>query len=103
MKLILSHMEGYKDIKIVKSQRGGSSAFVWKLVDKNLLPKPSEPKPRKPSVGVPLGLHEDFSHLNKRRQRARKEKIVQGILKIKAARFAARQEALEAKDSSSRS
>lgn len=90
-------MEGYRDIKVVRTLRGGSAAFVWKLVDKNLLPKPKVSTPRKPSVGVPLGLHEDFSHLNKRRQRARKEKIVRGILKIKAARFAARQEALQAK------
>jgi hypothetical protein len=34
-------------------------------------------------LGVPLGIHEDFSHLNKRRQRARQEKIVRGILKLK--------------------
>ena len=84
-------MEGYRDIKIVRATRGGSAAFVWKLVNKDLLPKPKVPGPKKQSVGVPLGLHEDFSHLNKRRQRARTEKIVRGIVKIKAAQRAARE------------
>jgi hypothetical protein len=84
-------MEGYRDIKIVRTMRGGSTAFVWKLVNKDLLPKPKAPTPKTPSVGVPLGLHEDITHLNKRRQRARKEKIVRGILKIKASRRAARE------------
>ena len=101
MKDILGHMEGYRDVKIVRTLRGGSSAFVWKLVDKDLLPKPSTPKPKKPSLGVPLGLHEDVTHLNKRRQRARKEKIVRGILKIKATRRAARELQAKARTESS--
>lgn len=95
LKEILAHMQGYKDVKIVRevkpSSTGSSSShqhatFVWKLVDKSKLPKPPAPVIREPSLGVPLGLHEDVSHLNKRRQRARREKIVRAIVKLKEQR-----------------
>ncbi|RXW20593.1 hypothetical protein EST38_g5255 [Candolleomyces aberdarensis] len=95
LKEILAHMRGYRDVKIVREVRESSSSsakhhqhatFVWKLVDKSKLPKPQAPYVRTPSLGVPLGVHEDFSHLNKRRQRARKEKIVREILKLKEKR-----------------
>ena len=102
LKEILAHMRGYKDVKIVRevresatspsspsSSRHQHATFVWKLVDKSKLPKPPAPIVRPASLGVPLGLHEDFSHLNKRRQRARRAKILREILKLKEQKKAA--------------
>lgn len=88
-------MQGYQDIRLVREvqQREGAStshaAFVWKLFDKSKLPNPPRQVVRPQSLGIPLGLHEDISHLNKRRQRTRQGKIVRGILKLKAAKVAA--------------
>ncbi|KAJ2919014.1 hypothetical protein MD484_g1440, partial [Candolleomyces efflorescens] len=100
LKEILAHMRGYKDVKTVRevrettpssssSSRHQHATFVWKLVDKSKLPRPRPPIVRPASLGVPLGIHEDFSHLNKRRQRSRQEKIVRDILKLKEQRKAA--------------
>lgn len=90
-------MQGYKDVKVVREvqgeEAGAQAAYVWKLVDKSALPNPQKKIIREPSVGIPLGLHEDVGHLNKRRQRARTGKIVRGILKIKAKQAAEREAA----------
>jgi len=100
-------MQGYKDIRLVRQShiKEGSStphdAFVWKIFDKSKLPNPPKVQVWEPSLGIPLGLHEDVSHLNKRRQRARKEKIVQGILKLKAEKKAAAEAAKAATAASS--
>ncbi|KAF5336383.1 hypothetical protein D9611_006551 [Ephemerocybe angulata] len=97
LKEILQHMQGYKDVKVVREvqgeEAGAQAAYVWKLVDKSALPNPQKKIIREPSVGIPLGLHEDVGHLNKRRQRARTGKIVRGILKIKAKQAAEREAA----------
>ncbi|KAH6909654.1 hypothetical protein BKA70DRAFT_1399976 [Coprinopsis sp. MPI-PUGE-AT-0042] len=87
LKDILAHLEGYKDIKLVTETRlkEGASAssskapqeqkmFVWKLVDKSLLPKPQEEVVRGPTVSQAIGGHDDIGHLNNRRQRSRRAK-----------------------------
>ncbi|KAF9482720.1 hypothetical protein BDN70DRAFT_874741 [Pholiota conissans] len=54
--------------------------FVWKP----LPPKQAPPPPQKKEVfGVEVGVGADYSHLNKRRQRARVEKISLAVQKMK--------------------
>ncbi|TFY82144.1 hypothetical protein EWM64_g1872 [Hericium alpestre] len=53
--------------------RAAGDAWLWKL--KTSQPPPSKaPKPEDPLVEA-AGVNEDYGHLNKRRQRARKEKV----------------------------
>ncbi|KAF8229753.1 hypothetical protein L208DRAFT_1187826, partial [Tricholoma matsutake] len=51
------------------------TVWVWKPVDKSKLPRPSAPKPQRKIFGVEVGVGADWSHLNKRRERARFGKV----------------------------
>ncbi|KAI0353388.1 hypothetical protein OH77DRAFT_1591391 [Trametes cingulata] len=63
-----------------------AALWVWQL--KEAKPPAPAPKPTKP-FGAEVGVGADFSHLNKRRQRAREEKIerdVEWLKELKRAR-----------------
>ena len=52
---------------------------VWLWRTRERPPPPSEPKKEKPVFGAEVGVGEDWSHLNKRRQRAREEKVARDV------------------------
>lgn len=51
--------------------------WLWRLRERP--PPPLEPKKAKPVFGAEVGVGEDWSHLNKRRQRAREEKVARDV------------------------
>lgn len=65
--------------------------WVWKKVDPRTLPS-RKPPPPKPIYGTAVGAGEDWSHLNKRRQRARITKVRRDVMVL---RDADRQKKLE--------
>jgi len=52
---------------------------VWLWRARERPPPPPEPKKEKPVFGAEVGVGEDWSHLNKRRQRARGEKVARDV------------------------
>lgn len=58
-----------------------TSVWLWKL--KAPSPPPPEPKKEEPVFGAEVGVGEDWSHLNKRRQRAREEKVARDVAWLK--------------------
>ena len=52
---------------------------VWLWRTRTRPSPPPEPKKEKPVFGVEVGVGEDWSHLNKRRQRARGEKVARDV------------------------
>lgn len=58
-----------------------TSVWSWKL--RAPPPPPPEPKKEKPVFGVEVGVGEDWSYLNKRRQRAREEKVARDVAWLK--------------------
>ncbi|KAF8157035.1 hypothetical protein B0H34DRAFT_711749 [Crassisporium funariophilum] len=60
--------------------------FLWKAIDPATLPKPPAPTPPKVVVGTEVGVGVDFSHLNKRRRRARVEKVSNAVTRMKSYR-----------------
>ena len=66
--------------KVTRNTEAGS-VWVWKL--KARPPPPPEPKQEKRMFGAEVGVGEDWSHLNKRRQRARKEKVARDVTWLK--------------------
>ncbi|TFK20512.1 hypothetical protein FA15DRAFT_759329 [Coprinopsis marcescibilis] len=89
LKEVLSHLEGYRDIRLVREVKPRENStvtdavFLWKLVDKSLFRKPQEIKPQKPTLSKAIGGHDDWSHLNKRRQRGRRAKILTALREFK--------------------
>lgn len=59
------------------------TVWVWQPVDKSTLPKPKGPSPIKKIFGEDVGVGEDWSHLNKRRRRARAEKVWRDVATMK--------------------
>ena len=57
------------------------SVWLWKM--KTRPPPPPEPKKEKVVFGAEVGVGEDWSHLNKRRQRAREEKVGRDVSWLK--------------------
>ena len=51
------------------------TVWVWKPIDKSKLPLPPAPKPPRKVFGTEVGVGEDWSHLSKRRGRARVGKV----------------------------
>jgi hypothetical protein len=66
------------------------STWMWQLVDKSRLKSSLEGTKKDEEVfGAKVGVGEDWSHLNKRRRRAREEKVardVKWIEKLESAR-----------------
>lgn len=54
-----------------------TDVWLWKM--KQRPSPPPEPKVAKPVFGAEVGVGEDWSHLNKRRQRAREEKVARDV------------------------
>lgn len=55
--------------------------WLWRLKERP--PPPPEPKKAKPVFGAEVGVGEDWSHLNKRRQRAREGKVARDVTWLK--------------------
>lgn len=55
--------------------------WLWRLRERP--PPPPEPKKAKTVFGTEVGVGEDWSHLNKRRQRAREEKVARDVTWLK--------------------
>lgn len=64
------------------SQKSEQSVFAWRLKAPQ---NPPKPKPiSKPEVfGKEVGVGEDWSHLNKRRQRSRSESVLRDVAWVK--------------------
>lgn len=60
---------------------GTGDIWVWKL--KAPPPPPPEPKQEKRVFGAEVGVGGEWSHLNKRRQRAREEKVARDVTWLK--------------------
>lgn len=58
-----------------------TDVWLWKM--KARPPPPLEPKTKKPAFGVEVGVGMDWSHLNKRRQRAREGKVARDVTWLK--------------------
>jgi hypothetical protein len=58
-----------------------TSVWLWKM--KAQPPPPPEPVQVKPVFGVEVGVGEDWSHLNRRRQRAREDKVDRDVTWLK--------------------
>lgn len=58
-----------------------TSVWLWKL--RAPPPPPPEPKKEAPVFGTEVGVGEDWSHLNKRRQRAREDKVARDVTWLK--------------------
>ena len=56
---------------------------VWLWRARERPPPPPEPKKAKPVFGAEVGVGEDWSHLNKRRQRAREGKVARDVTWLK--------------------
>ncbi|KAF8636048.1 hypothetical protein AX17_003843 [Amanita inopinata Kibby_2008] len=73
--------------KAARDASAASSArqhiWAWIPVDQRTLPKPKIPQPERPVFGAQVGVGEDWSHLNRRRQRARVEKVARDVLMMK--------------------
>lgn len=54
-----------------------TDVWLWRMKRRPL--PPPEPKEEKPVSGTEVGVGEDWSHLNKRRQRAREEKVARDV------------------------
>lgn len=61
------------------------TVWVWKTVDKSKIPPPPVPKPPPKVFGTEVGVGEDWSHLSKRRQRARIGKVRRDVRAMKLA------------------
>lgn len=59
------------------------TTWVWKAVDQSTLPKREPPQPPRKLFGVEVGVGEDWSHLNKRRRRARVGKVKRDLAVMK--------------------
>ena len=57
------------------------STWMWQLVDKSKEPslEGSKKDGEEEAFGAEVGVGEDWSHLNKRRQRAREEKVARDV------------------------
>ena len=73
---------------------------VWMWVKDTPRPKP-QPQPEPELFGKAVGAGEDWGHLNRRRQRAREEKIAQDVKWLQALERARAQGVQDAKQSSS--
>ena len=72
--------------KSVRKAKGGSlpaMTDVWLWRTRARPPPPPEPKKEKPVFGAEVGVGGDWSHLNKRRQRAREEKVARDVTWLK--------------------
>jgi len=58
-----------------------TDAWLWRARARP--PPPPEPKKEKPVFGIEVGVGADWSHLNKRRQRARVEKVARDVTWLK--------------------
>jgi len=56
---------------------------IWLWRAKERPPPPPAPKKGKPLFGAEVGVGEDWSHLNKRRQRAREGKVARDVTWLK--------------------
>ncbi|EAU81421.1 hypothetical protein CC1G_05251 [Coprinopsis cinerea okayama7 len=88
LKEVLAHMQGLKDIQMtreVRTREGSSTqtpVFVWKTMEKRTrTPRPVVERP--PTVSQAVGGHEDWSHLSRRRLRARRAKILKMVHDLK--------------------
>lgn len=61
------------------------TVWVWKTVDKSKIPPPPVTKPLSKVFGTEVGVGEDWSHLSKRRQRARIGKVRRDVRTMKLA------------------
>lgn len=77
----VTHATGKRKGKKDASQTSSAAApapvtvWVWKTIDPSTLPKPPAPKVIKERFGIEVGVGEDWSHLSKRRMRARFGKV----------------------------
>jgi hypothetical protein len=72
--------------KSARKAKGSSlptTANVWLWKMKAPPPPPPEAKKEKPVFGTEVGVGEDWSHLNKRRQRAREGKVARDVTWLK--------------------
>ncbi|TFK41688.1 hypothetical protein BDQ12DRAFT_678344, partial [Crucibulum laeve] len=85
---VLPVLEGNVIQKVEMARKKGAtsttSVWKWKAVDKSTLPKPRIPQPPKKIFGSEVGVGEDWSHLNKRRRRARYGKVRRDVEALKA-------------------
>ena len=68
-----------------------TDVWLWRARARPL--PPPAPKPEKPLFGAEVGVGEDWSHLNKRRQRAREEKVARDVTWLKDIRKIRREQA----------
>lgn len=69
------------------------TVWVWRPVDKSKLPRPRVPKPPPKIFGVEVGVGADWSHLSKRRKRARFGKVRRDVSAMKATQLVRKQKA----------
>ncbi|KAF8651618.1 hypothetical protein AX16_004659 [Volvariella volvacea WC 439] len=59
------------------------TVWAWKPIDKSTLSAPPKPKPFKEPFGKDVGVGEDWSHLNRRRQHSRMDKLRRDVWLMK--------------------
>ncbi|KAF8881780.1 hypothetical protein BD779DRAFT_1545266 [Infundibulicybe gibba] len=124
-KSILPILEGHKELEIVRTaripfnpspiranqvKRKGKEAanaasaasapapvtvWAWKPVDPTTIPKPQPPKAPIKTFGTEVGVGEDWSHLSKRRQRARVGKVWRDVATMKSLAAEKKQQVLD--------
>ena len=67
------------------------TVWIWKPVDKTKLPRPASLKPPRKIFGIEVGVGADWSHLNKRRRRARFGKVRRDVSAMKMAQLVRKQ------------
>lgn len=72
-----------KSARKAKSNLSSTTIDTWLWRLKARPRPPSQPKEKEPVFGVEVGVGEDRSHLNKRRQRAREEKVARDVTWLK--------------------
>ncbi|GLB39197.1 hypothetical protein LshimejAT787_0603590 [Lyophyllum shimeji] len=85
---VLAHAGATKKGK--DAQRATETVWVWQPVDPSTLPPRPAPEPPKEVYGADVGVGEDWGHLNRRRQRARREKVRADVHAMKVAEGIAR-------------
>lgn len=68
-----------KSARKAKGDSLPTTTDVWLWRARARPPPPPEPKKPKPTFGAEVGVGEDWSHLNKRRQRAREGKVARDV------------------------
>ena len=68
-----------KSARKAKGELLPTTTDVWLWRTRARPSPPPEPKKEKPVFGIEVGVGEDWSHLNKRRQRARGEKVARDV------------------------